>query len=70
VRPELAKLSLDYSRKSVDIVAITANDPAQYPDDAPKSTAAMVRTAGFTFPFLFDETQSVAKAYTVACAPD
>jgi peroxiredoxin len=70
VRPELAKLSQDYSDKSVGIVAITANDPAQYPDDAPEATAAMARAAGFTFPILFDETQSVAKAYTAACTPD
>ena len=70
VRPELAKLTRDYSEKSVGIVAITANDPVQYPDDAPAPTAAMARAAGLTFPFLFDETQSVAKAYTAACTPD
>ncbi len=70
VRSELAKLSQAYSEKSVGVVAITANDPAQYPDDAPEPTAAMAREAGFTFPLLFDETQSVAKAYTAACTPD
>jgi len=70
VRPELARLSRAYSGKNVGIVAITANDPTQYPDDAPEPTAAMARAAGFTFPFLFDETQSVAKAYTAACTPD
>ena len=70
VRPELARLARDYAGASVALVAITANDAAQYPDDAPSPTAAMARAAGFTFPFLYDETQAVAKAYSAACTPD
>lgn len=70
VRPELARLAHDYAGASVALVAITANDAAQYPDDAPAPTAAMVRAAGFSFPFLYDETQAVAKAYSAACTPD
>ena len=70
VRPELARLARDYAGASVGIVAITANDASQYPDDAPAPTAAMARVAGFTFPFLYDETQAVAKAYSAACTPD
>ncbi len=70
VRPELARLARDYEGASVALVAITANDAAQYPDDAPAPTAAMARAAGFTFPFLYDETQAVAKAYSAACTPD
>ena len=70
VRPELARIARDYARQSVALVAITANDAAQYPDDAPGPTAAMARAAGFTFPFLYDETQAVAKAYSAACTPD
>jgi len=70
VRPELARLSRDYSNKGVVIVAITSNDPVQYPEDSPELTAAMAKESGFTFPFLFDETQSVAKAYGAACTPD
>ena len=70
VRPELARLAHDYAGASVTLVAITANDAAQYPDDAPAPTAAMARAAGFTFPFLYDETQAVAKAYSAACTPD
>ena len=70
VRPELARLSRDYADKSVGIVAITANDPVQYPDDSPERTAAMARESGFTLPFLFDETQNVAKTYSAACTPD
>ena len=70
VRPELARLASDYAGASVALVAITANDAAQYPDDAPAPTAAMACAAGFTFPFLYDETQAVAKAYSAACTPD
>lgn len=67
---ELARLGRDYAMKDVGIVAITSNDPTQYPEDAPASTAEMARTLGFTFPFCFDETQDVAKAFAAACTPD
>ena len=70
VKAELARLGRDYAGKSVAIVGITANDIADYPQDAPKPTAEFARAAGFNFPILFDETQSVAKAYTAACTPD
>jgi peroxiredoxin len=70
VRPELTRLARDYADKSVGFVAITANDVVQYPQDAPQPCAAMAREAGWTFPFLFDESQAVAKAYTAACTPD
>ena len=70
VKSELGRLDRDYAGKSVAIVGITANDIADYPQDAPKPTAEFARAAGFNFPILFDETQSVAKAYTAACTPD
>ncbi len=70
VQPELVRLAREYEGRSVGLVAITANDAAQYPQDAPVPTAAAARAAGFTFPFLYDETQSVAKAYSAACTPD
>ena len=70
VQPGLARIARDYAEASVALVAITANDAAQYPQDAPAPTAAMARAAGFTFPFLYDETQAVAKAYSAACTPD
>lgn len=70
VQPELAQMARDYAGKSVAFVAITANDAAQYPQDAPEPTAAMARAAGFTFPILHDETQVVARAYCAACTPD
>jgi len=70
VQPELTRLASDYAGRSLGIVAITANDAAQYPQDAPEPSAAMARAAGWTFPFLYDESQAVAKAYTAACTPD
>ncbi len=70
VQPELGRLARDYAGRSVGFVAITANDTAQYPQDAPKPSAEMAQAAGWTFPFLYDESQSVAQAYTAACTPD
>lgn len=70
VAPELARVAKDYAGKNVTIIGITANDVAQYADDAPEPTAQWARGAGLTFPILFDESQAVAKAYTAACTPD
>ncbi len=66
----IAQLARDYADADLGIVAISANDPDAYPEDAPESLAEQARLAGFTFPYLFDETQEVAKAYTAACTPD
>jgi len=70
VERELARLGTDYRGRGLGIVAISSNDAANYPDDAPPQLAAMAETLGFTFPFCFDETQEVAKSYTAACTPD
>ena len=70
VQAELARLARDYAGRSLALVAITANDVANYPQDAPAPTAAMARAAGFTFPFLYYETPAVAKDYSAACTPD
>lgn len=70
IKLELAKLGKDYQQQSVGIVAISANDVANYPDDAPDKLKAMAVELGFTFPVCYDETQAVAKAYTAACTPD
>jgi peroxiredoxin len=51
-------------------VAISANDVADYPEDSPAKMKTEARAAGYTFPYLFDETQAVAKAYRAACTPD
>ncbi len=70
VKESLAKLGRDYKDKNVAIVAISANDAAAYPDDSPESLAEMARAEGFAFPFLHDDTQKVAQAYTAVCTPD
>lgn len=70
IESELSALGRDYQDKGVAIVAIGANDPENYPDDAPDKLRAQAQAQGFTFPYLFDKTQEVAKAYTAACTPD
>jgi len=70
VREGLAQLGRDYQDRDVGIVAISANDPEAYPEDAPESLAEEAREAAYTFPYLFDESQDVARAYSAACTPD
>ena len=69
-KAELSRLGKDYQNTEVGIVAISANDAANYPDDAPDRLKAMAQELGFTFPFCYDESQETAKAYTAACTPD
>lgn len=70
VREELAKLGRDYIDRGVGIVAISSNDAAQYPDDAPDKLKEMAEQLGFVFPLCYDESQEVAKRFTAACTPD
>ena len=70
VREEIARLGREYQEKGVGIVGINSNDVENYPDDRPEKMAEEIRTIGYTFPYLFDETQEVAKAYRAACTPD
>jgi peroxiredoxin len=70
VADELARLGRDYAERGVGIVAISANDVVQYPDDDPVAMADFAAERGFTFPYCFDESQSVAQAYRAACTPD
>jgi peroxiredoxin len=70
VRGGIAAMGRDYADSGLAIVAISPNDPNEYPEDAPESLAEDAREAGYTFPYLFDETQEVAKAYHAACTPD
>ncbi len=60
----------DYQGKGVAFIAINANDVETYPDDRPEKMAEFARQKGFTFPYLYDQTQEVAKAYHAACTPD
>jgi len=66
----LAKLGKDYAGKSIGIVAISSNDAATHPSDNPAGLRKQAETYGFVFPYLYDETQSVAHAYKAACTPD
>ena len=70
VQQELARLGKEYQDKGVAVIAISSNDVANYPDDSPEKMAEEVKTQGYTFPYLYDETQEVAKAYGAACTPD
>ena len=70
VQNELARIGADYRPKGLGIVAISSNDIKSHPDDAPATLKEMAAELGFNFPFVFDETQEVAKAYTAACTPD
>jgi peroxiredoxin len=70
VRTGLARFGRDYQDSNIGIVAIGSNDPAAHPEDAPEGLAEEAREAGYTFPYLYDESQEVAKAYTAACTPD
>jgi len=69
-RGELAKLVKEYQAKGVAAVGISSNDVVNYPADSPEKMAEEAREAGYTFSYLFDETQAVAKAYHAACTPD
>jgi thiol-disulfide isomerase/thioredoxin len=67
---ELANISNEYIAKGVSFVAISSNDAAAFPEDAPEQLKEQAEKFGFAFPYLFDETQMVAKAYKAACTPD
>ena len=70
VREELANIGRDYQPRGIAVVAISSNDIQNYPDDSPTHMREEAAAAGYTFPYLFDETQEVAKAYKAACTPD
>jgi len=70
VRAGLAQFARDYAAKSVGIVGINSNDAKNYPADSPAKMKDEVKTAGYIFPYLYDETQAVAKKYRAACTPD
>lgn len=70
VQPELIKLANDYIPKGISFIAISANDAAHYPDDAPDKMKETAKKLKYPFPFLYDESQAVAKSYQAACTPD
>ena len=70
IRHEFATLAKDYQGKGVAVVGINSNDAANYPDDSPEMMVREKAEVGYIFPYLYDETQEVAKAYKAACTPD
>lgn len=70
IRSHFAQLAQEYQAKGVAIVGIGSNDVKAYPEDSPEMMAKEIETFGYSFPYLYDETQEVAKAYHAACTPD
>ncbi len=70
IRQGLADLCREYQKRGVAVVGISSNDVSSHPDDSPEKMAEEKSAAGYTFPYLYDETQEVAKAYRAACTPD
>ncbi len=70
VQKELAKIGKDYENKNFGIVAISSNDIETHPGDSPENLKRQAEELGFNFPYVYDETQEVAKSYTAACTPD
>ena len=70
IRGALAQFAREYQARGMAVVAINSNDVSTYHDDSPERMAAEAREAGYSFPYLYDESQAVAKAYGAACTPD
>ncbi|MBK5286437.1 MAG: thioredoxin family protein [Bacteroidia bacterium] len=70
VNPEIVRIAKDYIPKGISFIGISSNDVAQYPEDGPEEMKMTAKNLGYTFPYLYDETQSVARAYDAVCTPD
>ncbi|WP_026776756.1 thioredoxin family protein [Polaribacter sp. Hel_I_88] len=70
VNAELVKMANEYQQKGINFIAISANDVENYPQDAPYLMKQLAKNESYPFPYLYDETQEVAKAYDAACTPD
>ncbi len=70
IAPAFTQLAKEYQEQGVGVVAINSNDFEHYPDDSPAKMKEEIAARGYTFPYLVDETQQVAKAYHAACTPD
>jgi peroxiredoxin len=67
---QFAEFAREYQAKGVAVIGINANDVSTHPDDSPEKMAEEAKKIGYTFPYLYDETQEVAKSYRAACTPD
>ena len=70
VNPELVRLAKAYQQKGVHFVGISSNDVNKYPQDGPVEMKKLAERVGYPFPYLYDESQEVARAYDAACTPD
>jgi len=70
VAEELARLTSEYMERGVAVLGINSNNWQEFPEDSPEKMAEEIRIRGYKFPYLYDETQEVAKAYRAACTPD
>jgi peroxiredoxin len=70
VKEEIARIGRDFADSPLGMMAISANDAENHPDDAPEKLAQMAAELGFQFPYCYDENQETAKAYKAACTPD
>lgn len=70
VQEKVVELAKDFQSKGVGFVAISSNDVENYPDDSPELMKVHAEKYGFTFPYLYDESQDIANAYQAACTPD
>ena len=70
IQAAFTQLVREYQAKGLAVVAISSNDVASHPDDSPAKMAEEKKAAGYTFPYLYDESQKVAQAYRAACTPD
>jgi peroxiredoxin len=70
IQASFAAFAKEYQARGVGIVGISSNDAESFPDDGPEKMSEEIRTAGYTFPYLYDETQEVARTYGAVCTPD
>jgi len=70
VNPEITKMALEYQKKGIQFIAISSNDIEYYPEDAPHYMRIKAKAEKYTFPYLYDEDQTIAKKYDAACTPD
>lgn len=70
IRPEFARVCREYQARGLAVIAINSNDVSEFPEDGPDGMRQESHDAGYSFPYLFDESQDVAKAFRAACTPD
>jgi peroxiredoxin len=70
IRSEFARFAREYQARGLAVIAINSNDVDEYPEDGPDGMREEARDAGYTFPYLFDESQEIAKSFRAACTPD